>query len=115
MPKKPASVKGPKGTTGGCVTTDRYASRFGTKLKNGGYAYKGLNHRHWSRRFVCHRWHCVCWYCPCVGGWYYWCASHDCYLPVRYIVVYPPSEGDSAEPPDSEVVPDANEGPDLPE
>jgi hypothetical protein len=91
------------------------------RLKNGRYAYKGLHHRHWTRKFFSPRWRCWLWFCPCTEVWYYWCGSRGYFLEVRYLVVSAPSTMDPdstiEQPPEADQVPEATqeEVPDLPE
>jgi hypothetical protein len=106
------------------VSTAQYAQTYGTRLKSGQIAYKGIGHRHWSRRWYSQRWGCWCWYCPCTCEWYYWCGDRDYYLPVRYLTVVPPTcttmdeQSPDVTPPDGGQVVQVRRGeeiPDLPE
>lgn len=99
--KAPGVVRGPRYSTVARVNTAAYASRFGVRLKSGYFAYKGIGHRHWARKFYSARWRTWCWYDPCTLGWYYWCGPRGMYLPCRYLPVAAPTVID----PGSEVVP----------
>lgn len=119
--KIPPTVKPPTASGNTRVKVTDYAPRYGVKLKNGYYGYRGIDHRHWSRKYYSPQWRCWCWFCPSTDQWYYWCGDRDLYLPVRYLVVVPPTvaeEESTAElPPDASEVPQTNESevPNLPE
>jgi hypothetical protein len=72
------------------VRTSLYATRYGTKLEDGTLAYKGLQHRHWTRKAFLPRRGCWSWFCPCTGDWYYWCRAESAFLPVRRLLRSPP-------------------------
>jgi hypothetical protein len=103
--------------------TGRYYASHGVKLRSGFYAYKGRFHRHWTRKWYCRSWRCWLWFDPSCDVWYYWSGDRDCYLPVRYLTVVPPTPCDPgsvdgpALPPGADSVPEAprSELPDLPE
>jgi hypothetical protein len=86
------------------VSTPSYASKFGTKLRNGRVAYKGRNHRHWTRKAYSGRYGCWLWFDPSTGVWYFWAGSRVCFLPVIYISTVDPSEGSDMLPPNADEV-----------
>ncbi len=111
--KFPSRVTSPGGTK---VSTARYASLFGSKLGNGRVKYNGRNHRQWTRRAFSGRWRCWLWFDPCTEDWYYWAGSRGCYLPVDYLPVVEPTEGDEDGPPNADEVSQCSESqvPNLP-
>jgi hypothetical protein len=92
-----------------------YAQTHGVKLKSGHYAYKGLKHRQWTKRYYSPTWSRWFWYDPGTAGWYYWSGATDYYLPVRFLSVVAPSGSEL--PPGATQVPlaAASEIPNLPE
>jgi hypothetical protein len=108
---KPAFVKGLGGKK---IQTALYAKKFGFKTKGGAFAYKGLKHGHWSRKWFCGARRCWMWYCPSACGWYYWCPAYGCYLPMNYLPVAAPAEvvnGVAPElPPGANGIPEATGG-----
>ncbi len=118
LKRRPGAVKAPGR---GYVARKAYAKSFGTRLKSGYVAYRGLKHRHWSGRCYSRAWGCWLWLDPCTGGWYYWCGGRGYFLPVRYLSTCEPTttEEDATEnlPPESQDVPVSSieEVPDLPE
>jgi hypothetical protein len=73
-----------------------YHLTHGTKFSKG-YYYRGRNHHHWSHRRYWSKYHCNTYFCPSTRGWYYWCRSRDCYLPVSSIDDDPPDVEDPEE------------------
>jgi hypothetical protein len=92
-----------------------YASRYGVRLSGGAFAYKGRDHRHWTRRHFSPAWGAWFWYDAGTTGWYYWSAPQGHYLPVSYLATVAPTTDE--EPPTAENVDVASseEAPDLPE
>jgi hypothetical protein len=67
-----------------------YLTTHGVKF-NGGYFYKGINHRQWSRWYWNARYGTYFYFDPFAQSYYYWSATAGCYYPVSYIAVAPPT------------------------
>jgi hypothetical protein len=89
-PKPGGGYRPPRPTLPAAKPKHLPASLRGKALPRG---YGGSRKGAYSRRCGC-----VVWLGP--GRlWYYWCPRFLCYLPVRYVYVYPPQES-AEEPPD---------------
>ena len=58
---------------------------------NGGYFYRGINHRQWTRWYWNPRYGTYFYFDPFAQGYYYWNATAGVYYPVSYITVAPPT------------------------
>jgi hypothetical protein len=67
-----------------------YLTTHGVKF-NGGYFYKGMNHRQWTRWYWNARYGTYFYFDPFARSFYYWCATASCYYPASYINVAPPT------------------------
>jgi hypothetical protein len=66
----------------------------GVRLRSGDIASKGLNHRHWTKRFDWGSKRVWTWYDPSTAGWYSWNSSRSYFLPVSHIGKHPPTENE---------------------
>ena len=68
-----------------------YHLSHGTRLKDGGYSYKGKDHSHWTHRYWFGKYGCYTYFCPSTSCWYYWYERESCYYPVSYLPTYTPT------------------------
>ncbi len=65
-------------------SSHEYYRSHGSKLKNGGYYYRGKDHDHWSYRHWDKHYGCYCYYDSGLSCYYYWCEPDGCYYPMDY-------------------------------
>jgi hypothetical protein len=62
-----------------------YHESHGTRLKDGGYSYRGRDHFQWTHRYWCSGYGCYTYWCPSTCAWYYWYERDCCYYPISYL------------------------------